>query len=112
MLVQVLGDNMLILKLGYQWSTSDDMTWRAGVSHGEQPIAATEVMFNILAPAVMKTHITGGLTMKMGSDTELNLAAMYAPSSEVTGANPLAPDQNITLEMSQWELEASWSWKY
>lgn len=107
-------DDMTIMKLGYQWSTSADWTWRAGISQGDQPIPSSEVMLNILAPAVMETHLTGGFTMKTGSDSEFTFAAMYAPSSSVSGANPMeAPgQQTITLEMSQIELEASWAWKF
>jgi len=108
-------EDMTIYKLGYQWSTDPDWTWRAGYSTGKQPIPTSEVLFNILAPAVMEQHITGGFTLNTGADSEFNFTAMYAPNSSVTGPNPLSgptPDQNIKLEMSQWELEASWAWKY
>lgn len=50
--------------------------------------------------------------MKTGSDSEFNFAAMYAPNNSVTGANPFNPSQNITIEMSQYEVEASWGWKF
>lgn len=107
-------DDMTIMKLGYQWSTSADWTWRVGISQGDQPIPNSETMFNILAPAVMETHLTGGFTMKTGSDSEFSLAAMYAPKADVSGANPMeAPNQQtIGLEMTQLEVEASWAWKF
>lgn len=107
-------DDMTVYKLGYQWTTSADWTWRAGISQTDQPIPNSEVMLNILAPAVVETHITGGFTMKTGSDSEFSFAAMYAPNTSVTGANPLAgaTGQNITIEMTQLEVEASWGWKF
>ena len=107
-------DDMTIYKLGYQFETSADMTWRVGISQGDQPIAGSEVMLNILAPAVMETHLTGGFTMKTGSDSEFSLSAMYAPNVSVTGPNPMdAPNtQSITIEMTQLEVEASWAWKF
>lgn len=107
-------DDMTIYKLGYQWETSADWTWRVGISLGDQPISSSEVMLNILAPAVMETHLTGGFTMKTGKDSEFSLAAMYAPKSDVSGANPMEiPDQQtIGLEMTQIEVEASWAWKF
>jgi len=105
-------EDMTIFKLGYQWTTSPDWTWRAGISQGDQPVPGSQTLFNILAPAVMETHITAGFTMKTGSDSEFNFAAMYAPSSSVTGKNPFNPSQNITIEMTQLELEASWGWKF
>lgn len=116
-------EDIMVYKFGYQWSTNSDMTWRAGLSFNEQPVPNSEVLFNILAPAVIEQHLTGGFTMKTSSNSEFNFAAMYAPSSSVIGDNPLsgspadgnftAPlDQKIELEMSQWEFEASWAWKY
>ncbi len=104
--------DMTVYKLGYQWEASPDWTWRVGVSTAIQPIPTSEVVFNILAPAVMKEHLTFGFTSKMSGTSEFSLAAMYAPSSSVTGKNPLNPSQDITLEMTQYELEASWGWKF
>ena len=66
-------------------------------------------MFNILAPAVMETHLTGGFTMPLGSSSELSFAAMYAPSNSVTGPNPLDSQQTIEIEMDQFELQATYS---
>lgn len=105
-------DDMTIYKLGYQWGTANDWTWRVGVSHGDQPIPNDQVLFNILAPAVMETHYTFGFTKGMGKNNEFSLAFMYAPSESVRGPNPLSPGQNIELEMTQFEVEASWAWTF
>jgi long-chain fatty acid transport protein len=45
------------VKLSWQWVTNPDFTLRAGVSHGDQPIPDSEVLLNILAPAVIETHL-------------------------------------------------------
>jgi len=111
-------ENMTAYKLGYQWSTNPDWIWRVGYSRGAQPIPKSEVLFNILAPAVMEQHITGGFTVITDTGSEFNFAAMYSPSSSVTGPNPLSgptptsPDQNIKLQMTEFELEASWTRKF
>jgi long-chain fatty acid transport protein len=107
-------EDIIIYKLGYQWETSPTWTWRVGASIGDNPIPSSEVMFNILAPGVMETHLTGGFTYNMGPNNEFTMAAMYAPESTVSGANPLeAPGaEQIELYMSQWELTASWGWKF
>ena len=106
--------DMTIYKLGYQWSTSPEWTWRVGYSTTDQPIPDSEVLFNILAPAVVEDHLTFGFTNKTSSNTEFNFAAMYAPEVEVSGSNPLGGDagQPITIRMKQYELEASWGWKF
>lgn len=107
-------EDITVYKLGYQWSTSPDWTWRVGYNHGDQPIPASEVVFNILAPGVTEDHFTFGFTKKTGADSEFNFAAMYAPESSVSGANPLEVpgQQTVELKMHQYELEASWAWKF
>ncbi len=103
-------DDITIYKLGYQWETSPTWTWRVGASMTDQPIPNSETLFNIIAPGVVETHITGGFTYTMASDNEISFAAMYAPETTVSGNNPLANPaaQNVELYMSQWELAVSW----
>jgi len=105
-------DDMTIVKLGFQWAGSPGWTWRVGYSKGDQPIPSSEVLFNILAPAVMDEHYTFGFTKEMGKSNELTFAAMYAPENEVSGPNPLDPAQKITLKMYQYDLGVSWAWKF
>ena len=112
-------DDMTVYKLGYQWATSETWTWRVGASITDQPIPNNEVLFNILAPGVMETHVTGGFTYTMAPDNEITFAAMYAPEVKVKGPNVFADaftgsgiSQNVELYMSQWELTASWGLKF
>ena len=113
-------DDMTVYKVGVEWSNGSDYTWRAGYSHGSQPIPGTEVMFNILAPATIEDHIAGGFTKKMGETGELNFSVMYAFNNSVVGPNffdfdqfnPLGPPQNIEISMYQWEVELSYSWRF
>ncbi|MDH5471685.1 MAG: outer membrane protein transport protein [Gammaproteobacteria bacterium] len=106
-------EDMTVVKIGYEWD-QNDMTWRVGLSNGSQPIPESEVMFNMLAPGIMETHLTFGFTMAMGSNAEFSLAGMYAPSNDVTGANPMeVPNQQtIKLEMDQMEVQATYSMKF
>lgn len=105
-------EDMTVAKLGYQIQTGPDWTWRVGYSKGDQPIPNSEVVFNILAPAVMEQHYTFGFTKKMGTSNELNVAALYAPSNSVKGRNTFDSAQEVELKMDQFELEASWGWKF
>ncbi|MDX1823855.1 MAG: outer membrane protein transport protein [Thiohalomonadales bacterium] len=105
-------EDIVVYKLGYQWETSPQWTWRVGGSIGDNPIPSSEVLFNILAPGIMETHITGGFTYNMGPSNEFTMAAMYAPESTVSGTNPLDPNQQVELNMTQWQLTASWGWKF
>ncbi len=105
-------DDMTIIKIGYQVDVGDN-TWRVGFSHAEQPVPESETMFNILAPAVIENHVTAGLTMRLPGNQEFNIAAMFAPSNSVKGPNPFdGGATQIEIEMSQWEVQAGWAWKY
>jgi long-chain fatty acid transport protein len=105
-------DDITVLKLGVQWQSSKDWTWRAGYSIGDQPIPASEVLFNILAPGVIEQHATVGLTRAIGNNQELKFALMHAFANSVTGPNPLDPAQTIKLKMNQWEISLGYAWKF
>lgn len=104
-------EDMTIIKLGYQWEHNQDWTWRVGISNGDQPIPNTETIFNIIAPAVVETHLTGGFTTNYAGG-ELSAAMMYALKNDVEGTSAFDPNQRINLEMSQWELELSYGKKF
>lgn len=103
--------NMSIYKIGGQWVANDVWTWRAGYSHGKQPIPKTQVLFNILAPGVIEDHLTFGFTRGLTSGDEISMSFMYAFNKKVTGTNPLDPSQTISFDMDQWEIEFSYGWR-
>jgi long-chain fatty acid transport protein len=104
-------NDVTAVKLGYQWETANDWTWRVGYSHAKQPIPSSEVLFNILFPAVSENHITFGFTKKLDNKRAFSMSFMYSPSSSVSGPNPLeAPGaQTIKLKMHQYDIEAGWT---
>jgi long-chain fatty acid transport protein len=104
-------EDVNIFKFGAQWEVDEDWTLRAGYAYGDNPITSSEVLFNILAPGVIEHHITGGLSYKVSENSTLNVGAFYAPSSSVSGPNPLS-GQTIELEMSQFEFSVGWGWKF
>lgn len=105
-------DDMTIYKIGAEWSSGSDMTWRVGYSHGSQPIPDTEVMFNILAPAVIEDHIAGGFTKTNSNGSQLNFSVMYAFEGKQSGANPFDPTQTLEIKMYQIEFELGYSWRF
>jgi len=105
-------EDITVVKIGYQWQAGTDWTWRVGYSNGDQPIPDSEVLFNILAPAVIEEHVTFGFTTLITPTSEFNFSLMYALNNEVTGPNPLSPGQQITLEMNQFELGGTYSMKF
>ena len=97
-------DDKTIFKAGFEWKADENNTWRAGYSYADQPIPSSEVLFNILAPAVMKQPITAGWTHRRANDDIMSFSLMYAPKKKVSGNNAF-DIQPITLEMSQVEFE-------
>ena len=104
--------DMTIYKVGVQWKSSKEWTWRAGYSYGNEPIPASEVLFNILAPGVIEQHVTAGFTKAMTDNQDLNFALTRALPHTVNGPNPLDPTENIQLKMDQWQAAFSYSWKF
>ncbi|MDC9725398.1 MAG: TonB-dependent receptor [Gammaproteobacteria bacterium] len=103
--------DMTTVKLGVQYEATNDWTWRAGYSHGNQPIPDSEVFFNILAPGVIEQHFTAGFSKKFDNGSqEINFAAMYAPSYSVIGQ--INPTQIAEIEMKQYQLELGWALQF
>ena len=100
--------DMNVFKLGAEIGISESFLLRAGYSYGKQPIPETEMLFNMVAPAVTESHLAAGFTKLLG-DNELNFSFMYAPNNSVSGPNAFDPAQTITLEMSQLEFEIGFS---
>jgi len=104
-------EDMTTFKGGVELRTDGGWAWRAGYSHGEQPIPESEVLFNILAPGVQEQHITFGFSKALGESREISFAIMRSFSEAIQGPNPLEVPglQTIELKMDQWEFEISWS---
>jgi long-chain fatty acid transport protein len=110
--------NVQVVKLGIEWAYSSDMTLRAGFNKSKNPVQASDVTFNILAPAVMTEHYTLGGTHQLTKDSELTWAYMYAPKKSVSG-NSLFAAMNMTpgawqdtVRMSQQSLGIQYGWKF
>lgn len=104
-------DDMTVYKFGLQWTANESTVLRGGYSFTEQPIPASEVLFNILAPGVIEQTVTLGLSRTLSQKLTLNVALMHGFSNTVSGPNPLDPFETIDLEMNQWEGDISISWR-
>lgn len=106
-------DNVDVWKLGVEYKYSPQLTLRAGYSHNDNPISGAdtaEVMFNILAPAVIENHATLGFTYTLASGNELTMAYMHAFENDVSGVDPNFGGTD-TIKMYQNSLGIQYSWK-
>src|SRR6185503_4707494 len=67
-----------VFKLGVQHKVDPTLTLRAGYNLSDNPIGSQDVTFNILAPGVMRHHVTLGATWNTDRETSITAAAMYA----------------------------------
>jgi long-chain fatty acid transport protein len=104
--------DMTIFKLGIQYAINDALTLRAGYSHGNQPVAGSQVAFNALAPAVIEDHWTLGATYKLRPNYELTFWGMYAPQETVKGPGAFTGPQAPEISMSQYELGVNFGWLF
>lgn len=106
--------DMTIKKIGVQLHVAPTLLIRAGYAYGDQPIPSSEMMFNILAPGVIKQHVTAGFTKDIGAKGSLHAAVTRALSNSISGPNPLEVPgrQTITLTMDQWDVEVGYSVKF
>ena len=101
------------IKLGASYAYSDTLTVRAGYNHVNQPISNADTFFNILAPGVVKDHLTLGATWTLPNKAELSFAYMHAFENSVSGSNSipaLRGGGNANLKMYQDSLGIAYGW--
>ena len=106
-----------VWKLGIEFKHSQQLTLRAGYNHGDNPIMARDVTFNILAPGVIENHATLGFTYTLASGNELTMSYMHAFKNDVSGTSILPafggnpPAGTEKIEMYQNAIGVQYSWK-
>jgi len=106
--------DMTVYKIGVQHQWDAKTTVRAGWNYGKQPIAANQLDFNLLAPAVVQNHLTLGMTRKLDGGSELSLHYMHAFENDQSGT-PTPGTGTIyvdKLSMSQDEVGVQYAWKF
>jgi long-chain fatty acid transport protein len=99
-----------VVKLGVQWKASEQWTFRAGYNHGDNPIKPAEITFNVLAPGVVKSHVTVGATYSPTKTEEWSFAYMHAKKSAVNG--PFNGAFPAEISMSQNGIGIQYSRKF
>jgi long-chain fatty acid transport protein len=72
-----------VFKLGAEYQYNPKLILRAGYNHTDNPIQGRDVIFNIIAPGVVKDHVTLGFTYDLTKDSELTMAYMHAFKNSV-----------------------------
>ena len=67
-----------VYRIGLQYRVDSQWTIRSGYSWNDSPISNREILFNVLAPAVIKRHITFGISYTPTPDSEWSLGYLHA----------------------------------
>ncbi|MFT7531899.1 MAG: long-chain fatty acid transport protein [Gammaproteobacteria bacterium] len=103
-------EDMTVYKLGFQFKSGNDMTWRFGVSTTDGPIDSEDVTLNILATGTPEKHYAAGFTNKLDNGREFSMSLMYVPEACVEGPSQFVPDQTVEICMEQMALRGQYSW--
>ncbi len=109
-----------VLKLAVVQRVRSDLVLRAGVSFANQVVPAGETFFNILAPGVVKNHLTLGGTWAAAGGGELTGFYAHGFGQTVNGVNSIPPGQpsaggfgggNANVRLQENVLGLSYAWK-
>jgi long-chain fatty acid transport protein len=103
-----------VWKLGAEYKYSQNLTLRAGYNHGDNPIGSADVMFNSVAPGVIKDHVTLGFTYTLATGNELTMSYMHGFANDVMGPDNVKFNTGSTynkIEMYQNAVGVQYSWK-
>lgn len=104
-----------VYKLGIEYAYSPVLTLRGGYNHTDNPVQPSEMTFNIIAPGVVKNHVTLGFTYEVAKDQALTMAYGHAFKNSVSGASLFnsfgIPAGNEKVEMYQNMVGIGYSWK-
>lgn len=83
-----------VYKLGVAYEVDKNLTMRAGYIYNDVPYDGDQTFFNILAPGVIKQHVTLGATWTLANGGELTVSYMHAFENTVKGKGATAGIDN------------------
>lgn len=113
-------DDATAYKIGLEYEYSDQWTFRAGFNYGESVIPDDQLLFNMIAPAVVEQHYTLGFSYRPSKKTEISASYMYAPKNSQTcevndGCKTMLTQREgnfAAVEMGIQSLGASFAYKF
>ncbi len=106
-------EDMDIFKLGLRYDHSDNLSFMAGASYSTEFSAGSQALFNVLAPATIRWHLTLGASYRHSDADRFNVSFAYMPKEELSGTNPnITQSQTGSIFMEQMDIELSWSHRF
>ncbi len=109
------------IKVGMEYQAANDLILRAGYAYiWPNAMEANSVLFNVLAPGVIRHQFTGGATFRVDEKNDIDFAFMYAtgkrsgPEYIFDPAVPgwVATGGTVDLKMHQFEVSVGWTYNF
>lgn len=107
-----------VFKIGIEYQHDQRWTLRAGYDRTDNPVTGANIDFNILAPGVVRDHLTLGFTYRTSTSGELTFAYLHAFNHGVTAPSllnqfvpPGVPAGNVSLKMYQNAFGVAYGWR-
>lgn len=105
-------EDQTVFKLGVAYEYSSDLTLRAGLNYGEQPVdlpaapTPDDIGFelNTLAPGVVETHLTLGFTKNLSADSAVTGYYMHAFEKEVDAVGSMFGPGSLNMSQNAFGL--------
>jgi long-chain fatty acid transport protein len=103
-------NSMDVFKLGVKYDHSEKLSFMAGASYNSEFSSGRQALFNVLAPATIRWHLTLGASYRYSNSDAFNVSFAYMPKETVDGTSPsITQAQTGSIYMEQKEIEVSWS---
>ena len=106
-------------KLGAAYEINNKLTVRAGVNYGKSVVRDDQLLFNLLAPAVVEWHATAGFTYSPTKHSDINFNYLHAFENAQECAAPdcvtlltQTPGTYVAAELRINTVGLSWSYKF
>lgn len=83
--------SQVVYKVGVQYEYDPTWTFRVGYNYGKAPMPDNQILFNMLAPAVVEHHATLGFTYRQSPNIEWTMSYVHAFKNTVKGDTPFYP---------------------
>lgn len=97
-------DDQTIIQLGASYRATEKLTLRGGFNTGNNPVPNDYL--NCLFPAIIKTHITGGLGYAFDAKNSVDFSMTYAPEVKATSG------YGVTVSHSQLNFQLLYTHRF
>jgi long-chain fatty acid transport protein len=106
-------DSMDVFKLGARYDYNEKLSLLGGLSYNTEFSSGRQALFNVLAPATIRWHLTLGAAYRATEQDELTLAFSYMPDEELNGTSPsITQSQTGSIYMEQMDIQIGWNRRF